>query len=49
MLDKNFPNWRKELMTKAVNASKALEGKDFMDNTGNLLPEFEKELKSLMV
>jgi len=48
MLDKHFPNWRKELMTKAVTASKTLEGKDFMDNTGNLLPEFEKELLGLM-
>lgn len=50
MLTELFPKWDKvkALKDKAVAASKALEGVDFLDSEGEVLSSFTKELKKLM-
>lgn len=44
-LDKNYPNWTKTLAPKAKAASLALEGKEFLDEEGIVIPEFLEALK----
>lgn len=48
MLTKAFPDWKKKLLKNAQEASKKMEGKDFLDNEGNVLATFEKEFKKMM-
>ena len=42
------PNWRTTGMQKAVAASKALEGSDFMDSSGEIVASFKESLAELM-
>lgn len=47
ILDLEYPTWRKDT-AKAKAASAALEGKDFLDTEGLILPSFKAEFKKLM-
>ena len=47
ILDLEYPDWRKDKQ-KAIEASKAMEGKDFMDSEGLILPSFKSAFKELM-
>lgn len=47
ILDVEYPTWRKDT-AKAKAASAALEGKDFLDTEGLILPSFKAEFKKLM-
>lgn len=46
LLDRECPNWKKE--GKGLAASKAMEGKDFLDRDGQILPSFSKELSKVL-
>lgn len=45
-----YPDWKKSAATKAKgkSASQKMEGKDFLDDNGNVLPAFKAELKKLV-
>ena len=45
-----MPDWKKSEKTKALakEASAAMDGEDFLDAEGNVVPEFEAQVKKLM-
>lgn len=47
LLDANYPNWRAN-PSKAKEASVKLEGKEFLDNEGIILPEFKTAFAEAM-
>ncbi len=47
-VEKIIPNWRATHAVKAKEASAKLEGKDFLDNEGLVLPSFKEEISMLM-
>ena len=48
-LDKKYPKWRVEpLLKKALEASKSLNGQDFLDENGDILESFKVSFSSLM-
>jgi outer membrane biosynthesis protein TonB len=48
-LDEEYSGWRKnDLLKKASEASKALNGKDFQDGDGNVLEAFKVEFRKFM-
>jgi DNA-binding protein H-NS len=48
LFTKHFPNWRKDLLVQAKQASIDLVGTDLLDEEGNVLESFEKILVEKM-
>lgn len=44
ILDENFPNWRVKLKAVTIQASKDMQGKEFLDKNGNVLNSFKDQL-----
>lgn len=48
-LDKSYPKWREaESLNKAIEASKSLNGKPFLDEAGEILPSFKESFSQFM-
>lgn len=43
------PDWKEKLKEKAKKVSETLEGKNFLDENGEVLPEFKAEVKKLLL
>lgn len=43
------PDWKEKLKDKAKQVSQKLEGKPFLDENGEVLPEFKAEVKKLLL